>query len=170
MADNSKRDNLIEDYRTVVTNTILSNEIIVDLLSEGRLTIEEPDELLWTRLVPQQYVPDTITETGSYILYDIDENVVYHRNGARSTYTELTLYFWLFTHKDSLPYKGRLRNDVLSRELKTMFNDIGNMGIAPNHLLYNRVYNSGNYKYMGRQMAFKITDWSDKVRLRHEKT
>ena len=71
MADNSKRDNLIEDYRTVVTNTILSNEIIVDLLSEGRLTVEEPDELLWTHLVPQQYVPETITETGSYILYDI---------------------------------------------------------------------------------------------------
>lgn len=51
-----------------------------------------------------------------------------------------------------------------------MFNDADNLGIAPNHLTYNKVYNSGNYKYMGRMMAFKITDWSDKVRLRHEKT
>jgi hypothetical protein len=165
MADNSKRDNLIEDYRTVVTNTILSNEVIVDFLSEGRLTVEEPDELLWTHLVPQQYVPETITETGSYILYDIDENVLYSRNSTRSTYTELTLYFWIFTHKSSPLYKGRLRNDVLSRELKAMFNEIDNMGIGKNHLLYNKVYNSGNYKYMGRMMAFKITDWSDKIRL-----
>lgn len=165
MADNSKRDNLIEDYRTVVTNTILANETIVDLLSEGRLTVEEPDELLWTHLVPQQYVPETITETGSYILYDIDENVLYSRNSTRSTYTELTLYFWIFTHKSSPLYKGRLRNDVLSRELKEMFNEIDNMGIGKNHLLYNKVYNSGNYKYMGRMMAFKITDWSDKIRL-----
>ena len=36
MVDNSKRDNLIEDYRTVVTNTILSNEVIVDVISNFR--------------------------------------------------------------------------------------------------------------------------------------
>ena len=159
-------DNLIEDYRSVITNTILSNETIVKVLSNDTLDLESADELLWEHLVPQQYIPDTITETGSYILYDMDENVLYSKGSTKGTYTELTLYFWVLTHKDMPKYKGRLRNDILSRELKKMFNETDGLGIAKNHLMYNRIYNTPNYKYMGRLLAFKITDWSDKVRLR----
>ena len=157
-------DNLIEDYRSVITNTILSNETIVKVLSNDTLDLESADELLWEHLVPQQYIPDTITETGSYILYDMDENVLYSKGSAKGTYTELTLYFWVLTHKDMPKYKGRLRNDILSRELKKMFNETDGLGVAKNHLIHNSIYNTPNYKYMGRLLAFKITDWSDKLR------
>ena len=47
-------DNLIEDYRSVITNTILSNETIVKVLSNDTLDLESADELLWKHLVPQQ--------------------------------------------------------------------------------------------------------------------
>lgn len=157
-------DNLIEDYRSVITNTLLSNETIVKVLSNDTLDLETADELLWEHLVPQQYIPDTITETGSYILYDLDEKVLYSKGSAKGTYTELTLYFWVLTHKDMPKYKGRLRNDILSRELKKMFNETDSLGIAKNHLIHNSIYNTPNYKYMGRLLAFKITDWSDKIR------
>ena len=157
-------DNLIEDYRTVITNTILSNETIVKVLSNDTLDLESADELLWEHLVPQQYIPDTITETGSYILYDMDENVLYSKGSAKGTYTELTLYFWVLTHKDMPKYKGRLRNDILSRELKKMFNETDGLGVAKNHLIHNSIFNSSNNKYMGRLLTFKITDWSDKLR------
>ena len=157
-------DNLIEDYRSVITNTIFSNETIVKVLSNDTLDLESADELLWEHLVPQQYIPDTITETGSYILYDMDENVLYSKGSTKGTYTELTLYFWVLTHKDMPKYKGRLRNDILSRELKKMFNETDGLGIAKNHLIHNSIYNTPNYKYMGRLLAFKITDWSDKLR------
>ena len=157
-------DNLIEDYRSVITNTILSNETIVKVLSNDKLDLESADELLWEHLVPQQYIPDTITETGSYILYDMDENVLYSKGSTKGTYTELTLYFWVLTHKDMPKYKGRLRNDILSRELKKMFNETDGLGVAKNHLIHNSIYNTPNYKYMGRLLVFKITDWSDKLR------
>ena len=157
-------DNLIEDYRSVITNTILSNETIVKVLSNDTLDLESADELLWEHLVPQQYIPDTITETGSYILYYMDENVLYSKGSTKGTYTELTLYFWVLTHKDMPKYKGRLRNDILSRELKKMFNETDGLGIAKNHLIHNSIYNTPNYKYMGRLLTFKITDWSDKLR------
>ena len=157
-------DNLIEDYRSVITNTLLSNETIVKVLSNDTLDLESADELLWEHLVPQQYIPDTITETGSYILYDLDEKVLYSKGSTKGTYTELTLYFWVLTHKDMPKYKGRLRNDILSRELKKMFNETDGLGVAKNHLIHNSIYNTPNYKYMGRLLAFKITDWSDKLR------
>lgn len=124
-------------------------------------------------MIPQQYVPETITDTGSYIMYDLDENVVIPRYSTHSTYTEMTLYFWIFTHKDMPKYNGnmqgcknKLRNDILNRELKLEFNSTGGLGIAKNHLLYSKVITFGNYEYMGRQLAFKITDWADGVRLK----
>ena len=157
-------DNLIEDYRTVITNTILSNETIVKVLSNDTLDLESADELLWEHLVPQQYIPDTITETGSYILYDLDETVLYNRGSNKGTYIELTLYVWILTHKDMPKYGGRLRNDILARELKKLFNETDDMGIGKNHLISNNIFNSPNYKYMGRLLTFKITDWSDKIR------
>ena len=157
-------DNLIEDYRSVITNTILSNETIVKVLSNDTLDLESADELLWEHLVPQQYIPDTITETGSYILYDLDETVIYNRGSNKGTYIELTLYVWILTHKDMPKYGGRLRNDILARELKKLFNETDDMGIGKNHLISNNIFNSPNYKYMGRLLTFKITDWSDKIR------
>ena len=157
-------DNLIEDYRSVITNTILSNETIVKVLSNDTLDLESADELLWEHLVPQQYIPDTITETGSYILYDLDETVIYNRGSNKGTYIELTLYVWVLTHKDMPKYGGRLRNDILARELKKLFNETDDMGIGKNHLISNNIFNSPNYKYMGRLLTFKITDWSDKIR------
>ena len=157
-------DNLIEDYRSVITNTILSNETIVKVLSNDTLDLESADELLWEHLVPQQYIPDTITETGSYILYDLDETVLYNRGSNKGTYIELTLYVWILTHKDMPKYGGRLRNDILARELKKLFNETDGMGIGKNHLISNNIFNSPNYKYMGRLLTFKITDWSDKIR------
>ena len=157
-------DNLIEDYRSVITNTILSNETIVTVLSNDTLDLESADELLWEHLVPQQYIPDTITETGSYILYDLDETVLYNRGSNKGTYIELTLYVWILTHKDMPKYGGRLRNDILARELKKLFNETDGMGIGKNHLISNNIFNSPNYKYMGRLLTFKITDWSDKLR------
>lgn len=157
-------DNLIEDYRSVITNTILSNEIIVKVLSNDTLDLESADELLWEHLIPQQYIPDTITETGSYILYDLAEKVTYSRNSAVGTYTEITLYFWVLTHKNMPKYKGRLRNDILIRELKHLFNENTGLGISKNHLVSNDIYNVPNYKYLGRFLTFKITDWSDKIR------
>ena len=157
-------DNLIEDYRSVITNTILSNKTIVKVLSNDKLDLESADELLWEHLVPQQYIPDTITETGSYILYDLDETVIYNRGSNKGTYIELTLYVWILTHKDMPKYGGRLRNDILARELKKLFNETDDMGIGKNHLISNNIFNSPNYKYMGRLLTFKITDWSDKIR------
>lgn len=157
-------DNLIEDYRSVITNTILSNETIVKVLSNDTLDLESADELLWKHLVPQQYIPDTITETGSYVLYDLDETVLYNRGSNKGTYIELTLYVWILTHKDMPKYGGRLRNDILARELKKLFNETDGMGIGKNHLISNNIFNSPNYKYMGRLLTFKITDWSDKLR------
>ena len=156
-----KNDNLIEDYRNLVTNTLLANPTIVEVLSDGEYSLEEADELMWTHIFPNQYIPDTITETGSFILYDLSDAVISRVN---KTYIEVTLYFWVLTHYKMPKYKDKLRNDILVRELKKDFGEKDCFGIAKAHHVSNSIFNSGTNKYTGRLVTFRVTDWSDRIR------
>lgn len=160
-----KLDNLIEDYRNVITNMLLSNETIISLLSNDTFDIENADVLLWDKIIPQQYVPDTITEASSYILYDLDEHIISRQD---KVYIELSIYFWTFSHKDLPTYKGRLRNDILVREIKNMFSEKDLLGLANVHFISNCIQFNTPNKYAARLLTFKVTDWSDKVRLKNE--
>lgn len=167
----SINEDLIEDYRNVITNEILSNEVLVDILSHGTLTTDDADELVWKNVLPQEFDPETITETDSYIFYDINEATSAQVGKNGTGYVTLTLFFWILTHRDVVRYEGnvstsknRLRNDIIVRELKKTFAPVSNLGISKNRLLYNNLFTQTNYKYTGRLLAFKITDFADKIR------
>lgn len=164
-------DDLIEDYRNVIMNEILNNEVLVDVLSHGTLTTEDADELVWQNVFPQEFDPETITQTDSYIFFDINESVSSTVGKNGTGYVTLTLFFWVLTHRDVVRYEGnvstsknRLRNDIIVRELKKTFAPVSNLGISKNRLLYNNLFTQTNYKYTGRLLAFKITDFADKIR------
>lgn len=179
MAQNGKNDNLIEDYRNIITNILLDDPVIVGVLGNDKIPLDESDVLLDGKpphIQPYEFLPNVLTETGSYIMYDMDEEAVIPRGSANSTYSEVALYFWVVTHRNMARYKGqlreytgRLRNDILSRRLKQLFDDRGGLGIAKNHFLYNKIFDVGNNDYMGRVLKFVITDWSDKVRWRYDR-
>lgn len=167
-----KNDNLIEDYRNIITNMLLDNKTIVDILGNGKIGFDEADVLIdgnIPHIQPYGFIPNTLTETGSYIMYDMDEDVIIPYKSAKGTYTEVTLYFWVVTHRNMARYNGRLRNDVLSRELKIMFDDKPGLGIAKNHFVYNKIFDPYNNDYMGRVLKFVITDWADKMRYKYER-
>ena len=150
-----KNDNLIEDYRNIITNMLLSNSLIVDILGEGKVDLEEADVLIdgkTPHIQPYEFLPGTLTETGSYIMYDMDENSIIPNNSVKSVYSEVSLYFWVVTHRNMMKYKGRLRNDILTRELKILFGEKDGMGIAKNHFIYNKIcdVNNNNYAEIGR--------------------
>ena len=156
-----KNDNLKEDNRNLVTNTLLTNPTIVEVLSDGKYSLEEADELMWTHIFPNQYIPDTITETGSFILYDLSDAVISRVN---KTYIDVTLYFWVLTHYKMPKYNNKLRNDILVRELRKDFGEKDCFGIAKAHYVSNSIFNSGTNKYTGRLITFRVTDWSDRIR------
>ena len=163
----AKNDNLIEDYRNIITNTLLNNEIIVDILGEGKVDMEEADVLIGgsePHIQAFEFIPNTLTKTGSYIMYDMDEEAAFPFGNNKSSYIEVALYMWVVSHRNMMRYKGRLRNDVITRELKKMFGEENGLGIAKNHFVYNKVFDVYNNDYSGRVVKFIITDWSDKIR------
>lgn len=168
----ARNDNLIEDYRNIITNMLLSDALIVDILGEGKVDFEEADVLVDGKephITPYEFLPGTLTKTGSYIMYDMDEESIIPYNSVKSVYSEVSLYFWVVSHRNMMRYKGRLRNDVLSRELKLLFGEKDGMGIAKNHFEYNKIFDVYNNDYAGRVLKFVITDWSDKVRYRYDR-
>lgn len=154
-----RNDNLIEDYRTVISNCLLNSPTIVDILSNGKLTTEDNDELLWDKILPVQFIPSTVTDTETYIFFDIEENA-----DDVTTYTDGTIIFWIVTHKDLLKYKHKLRLDVLSRTVKDIMRKDCKLGMSKNHFIYNRLLNGIPDDFTGRIIVFNVTDWCDKVR------
>lgn len=167
-----RNDNLIEDYRNIITNILLDDPLIVAVLGNDKVPLDEADILMdgkQPHIQPHEFLPDIITETGSYIMYDMDEEAIIPRNSVKSVYSEVSLYFWVVTHRDMTKYKGRLRNDILTRRLKQLFGEQEGLGIAKNHFVYNKIFDPRNNHYMGRVVKFVITDWSDKVRWRYDR-
>lgn len=167
-----RNDNLIEDYRNIITNILLNDPLIVAVLGNDKVPLDEADILMdgkQPHIQPHEFLPDIITETGSYVMYDMDEEAIIPQNSVKSTYSEVALYFWVVTHRDMTKYKGRLRNDILTRRLKQLFGEQDGLGIAKNHFVYNKIFDPRNNHYMGRVVKFVITDWSDKVRWRYDR-
>ncbi len=167
-----RNDNLIEDYRNIITNILLDDPLIVEVLGNGKVPLDEADVLMDGKpphIQPHEFLPDIISETGSYIMYDMDEEAVYPQKSVKSVYSEVALYFWVITHRDMTKYKGRLRNDILTRRLKQLFGEQDGLGIAKNHFVYNKIFDPRNNHYMGRVVKFVITDWSDKIRWKYDR-
>ena len=101
-----QNDNLIEDYRNLVTNILLENPTIVEVLSDGKLSLEEADELMWTHIFPNQYIPDTITETGSFILYDLSDSVIKQLKTLDAAYGSKCKINFIKTSEKNLLYKN----------------------------------------------------------------
>lgn len=161
-------DRLVEDYRDVITSMILSNKTITDILMCGEEGEASIDNLLWKNLVPQKYVPETLTNAETHIMYDLDEDVVYSKDSSRPTYVVITLFIWIWTHKNAPTCNGRLKNDIVAEELKRMLIGNKNFGIAPAKLIYNKHDETRIKEYSGRTLCFFITDWGEHIRLKNE--
>ena len=162
-------DRLVEDYRDVITSMILKNDNITSVLMHGKEGTTDVDALLWKNLIPQKYVDGVVTEAEAHILYDIDLDIIYPMNSSKGVYAGVTVYFWLRTHKNAPTINGRLKNDVLSYELKQMFNRYKGLGIAPAKLIYDRHDVPEIKEYAGRLLVFNVTDWGEDIRARYEK-
>ncbi|MDE6149358.1 MAG: hypothetical protein K2F81_04595 [Ruminococcus sp.] len=159
-------DNLIEDYRTVITNHLLTSNLIVDVVGDGKYSNKEntdlipSEQLLWEKIFPAQYIPYTVQETGTYLFYDIEESV-----SQINSYLSVNIIFWVITHKDSIKYNNKLKLDVLSREIKNIMNKNCNLGISKNNFVSNTLLNDQLLsEYTGRALVFNVTDFNDKLR------
>lgn len=153
-------------YRDKITNTLLSSPALSDYCG---FSSDNADTLLWKRFIPQQYLPNISTENGTYIFYDVETDVNPQKK-VKTTFNEITFYFWVISYKDSdwvkykpvnstyQQYTNLLRNDLICWELENLFKDKNTFGIGQIRFYGNKLFNASDNNLTGRLLTFKVTD------------
>lgn len=116
----------VGEYKSVAINEILFTDR--DGLSEEIISaidpscLEEPTDMIYSRIFPYMRVPDTIKDSGSYILMSVDVPKV---STANYFFKQIILTLMVVVHQDAMYMDGktnRTRCDYIAERLNSIFN------------------------------------------------
>lgn len=116
----------IGEYKSAAMDEILFTDR--DGLSEEIITaldpqfLEEPTGLIYYRIFPYMRIPDTVSDTGSYILMSVDVPKIPTTNRL---YKQVVLTLKVMVHQDAMYMGGktnRTRCDYIAERLYSIFN------------------------------------------------
>lgn len=143
------------DYKNRLVYDLLSNDVIVSIISSG-CNIDKPEHLVYKRIFPYEYIPETIEEAGTYICCDVD---IQKSHGK--TFLEPVIYVWVFTHKSQLRNNedGGVITDKLVSEIAKSINGSRFYGLGELDLYAVRRF-APVADYQGKMMTFNAKDIS----------
>ena len=143
------------DYKNQMMKDLLTNESIVDMLSDGAISVDEADQLAYTQVFPFEYVPETEQEGRTFICFDVDV-----QKALNKTFFLPTLYVWVFAHKSKLRLpQGGVRTDAICAEIARKIN--GSFEYGMGELDLNAVKRFAPVTdYQGKVMVFYAKDFS----------
>ena len=153
----------VGEYRNTIMTTMMKCPTLVELL--GGVINEDIGlaiDLKWKNLIPQQYLPDTVSTTEAFIFFDMDTSNA-NSNEKKDTYKSAIIYFWVVVHKDINRHGDGLLNDLIVWELKKLFKN-QSLGLGKAHEVYNRIFSTGSKDFTGRVLGIRITDWDESVK------
>lgn len=134
------------NYKNQLMNDLLTNEQIIQLLSDDGKKRCEPKSLMYSQIFPYEYIPDTVTHGQTFICCDVDIQRV-----ESKTFLRPTLYIWVFTHKSKMRLpEGGVRVDKLCAEIAKKING-------------SRYYGLGELEFASSRRFAPITDYQGKV-------
>lgn len=134
------------NYKNQLMNDLLTNEQIVQLLSDDGKKRCEPKALMYSQIFPYEYIPDPVVHGQTFICCDVDIQRV-----ESKTFLRPTLYVWVFTHKSKMRLpEGGVRVDKLCAEIAKKING-------------SRYYGLGELEFASSRRFAPITDYQGKV-------
>lgn len=136
----------IFDYKNQLMKDLLTNETIVHLINED-VIMEHADELAYKQVFPAEFVPETIHDGSTFVMFDVDVQSV-----PNKTYLIPTLYVWVYAHRSRLrlPDGGGVRTDKLCSEICKVING-------------SRYYGLGELNFAGMRRFAPVTDYNGKA-------
>ena len=142
------------------------DDTIIDAL--GLNESEFPDDLVWVRLYPHYYIPQTEDEVKTYILVEIDipERRKNYYKSESDVWVYPTIVFYVLTHQEDMKLdmlgESGTRMDYLSELIEDKYE--GRTGFGFGELqLKSDVAGSINTTYRFRQLIFEAVDVDDSV-------
>ena len=153
----------ITEYKMAVLRDLFNNPEIVTLIDsqdEG-FNRDEPDSLIYRNIWPYLRIPDTITVSDCHILIAVDITAPSRYN---PTYAKYLTTIWCLCHQERMRVGTRTgtRIDLLSEEVKKMFDGEMKFGFGEYQLLSNREIIL-NEKFQYRELKFECNDLRHKV-------
>jgi hypothetical protein len=127
---------------------------------------EDPDNLVWKRIYPHLWIPQTETDVKSYLLVEINVPERRTRYGATSNpvYVHPVIYFYVLVHQEdmklNLAGESGTRMDYLAELIENKYEGRRGFGLGQLTLKSN-VASSINTTYRLRVLVFEAVDFDD---------
>ncbi len=142
------------DYKNQLMEDILTDKSIVELIDED-ISFNKAESLVYTRVFPYEYVPETIEKGKTFICCDVDIG-----SSVDKTFLLPTLYIWVFTHKSKLRLpEGGVRTDKLCSKIADVLNGSRKYGLGELNL-YSVKRFAPITDFQGKVMTFYAKDFN----------
>lgn len=141
-------------YKNRLMDDLLTSESIVRLIDEN-VSIEDAGSLMYKRVFPYEYVPETVEDGKTFICCDVDLLEVYDK-----TFLAPVLYVWVFSHRSKLRLPdGGVRPDMLCHEICKKINGSRQYGMGELNLRSLKRF-APMTDYLGKMMSFEAKDFN----------
>lgn len=158
------KSSCIRSWKNKIISELSQDDEIIDAL--GLNTGESPDDLVWIRLFPHEYVPQTEEDVKTYIFVEI--NIPERRSRYGDTDNDLVvrpiIIFGILTHQEDMRMdmvgESGTRMDYLAELIENKYE--GRQGFGVGTLkLKSSIVGSVNNTYRIRQLIFDAVDLDD---------
>lgn len=157
------KSSCIRDWKNKIMSELSQDDGIVAAL--GLNPDESDDDLVWVRLYPHYYIPQTETDVKTYVLVEIDIPERRSRYGSNSSdiWVHPTIIFYVLTHQEDMRMnmagESGTRMDYLAELIEEKYQGRQDFGVGTLELKSD-VAGSVNTTYRFRQLVFEAVDVS----------
>ena len=157
------KSNCIRRWKNQIISELSQDDKIITAL--GLNPNESPDDLVWVRLFPHYYIPQTEEDVKTYILVEIDipERRIRYGTTESEIWVHPTIIFYVLTHQEdmhiNLVGESGTRMDYISELIEDKYQGRTDFGVGRLQLKSD-VAGSVNTTYRFRQLVFEAVDVS----------
>ena len=156
-----RKSSCIRAWKNKILGELSQDDNIIDALglNEG----ESPDDLVWNRLFPHYYIPETQEEVKTYILVEIDipERRSRYGNNDVNIWVYPTIIFYVLTHQEDMHFsmvgESGTRMDYIAELIEEKYQGRDDFGVGVLQLKSDMA-GSVNTTYRFRQLVFEAVD------------
>ena len=144
-------------YKKKLMSAIITSPELVELVNDDYVEDGEcvdSDYLIYKQFFPYYYIPETQTETKSYVIMKVNGL------GIRGKlYNKVEVYICVMSHQDIMEVKGGTRIDLMGEIVEELFNGRDDFGFGEMELKSDVEVNI-NTTYRGRELRFVVEDFN----------
>ena len=154
----------IRAYKNEIISELCNDDEIINAL--GLIPDEDPDDLVWKRIYPHLWIPQTETDVKSYLLLEINIPERRTRYGITNNpvYVHPVIYFYILVHQEdmklNLAGESGTRMDYLAELIENKYEGRRGFGLGQLTLKSNTA-SSINTTYRLRELVFEAVDFDD---------